>query len=469
MLLACLSAATMDALVCASACGTVLAGVNGHAITDGDLMQRIELIHTYKSSRRPEAIEKKVDVLSLLEQLIDERLVIEEAYRLKLDGEPGLEEALRQYTAAQSVIRLRKEEVADKAVVVEQEVLDYFKKHHGASDNYSEEQVRLAEGKIKTLLARQKEKELSDEYIAALRKRSDIRIDEKLLDRLDPESDYADKQSVVARANGEPITAGDLLLDLKRAYEQSVQQHDVLSDRERARERNRLKQETLHALVTYKLIEQEALRRNYMQDEGFAWVVRARKELLLIGQFKEKIIYPLAIPSEKELTKYYEEHINEFMTDYDVWFGEMIFQRREEADEALGELAEGANFEYLGPRVSSRWSPKSVRVWVGLDSLSDAVRNELSALEIGETSGVFEDSGNYKIVKLKGRKGGRPEEFSRVTARLEKISLGRNFDIILEDYLERLRRKADIKIDRSAVKGLEDNYWGGPGQSETSY
>jgi parvulin-like peptidyl-prolyl isomerase len=227
---------------------------------------------------------------------------------------------------------------------------------------------------------------------------------------------------------------------------------------EQKRMREGLKQQALDALITYKLIEQEALRRNYIKDPAFMDIITSRKERLLINEFKEKIIYPLAIPTKKDLTRYYQEHINDFRKGYEVWFREMIFQTRERAEKALKELKEGANFEYLAARVSERWRPKGARVWLSADRFPPGFRKELNRLEAGQISDVLADGRHYKIIKLKGKRGGEPEEFSRVAGRLRKIVGQQKFHAVLSDYLAKLRKKSNIKINKKALKRIEENY-----------
>ena len=158
------------------------------------------------------------------------------------------------------------------------------------------------------------------------------------------------------------------------------------------------------------------------------------------------------------MTKYYEEHINDFRKGYEVWFREMIFSAREDAEKALVELKEGANFQYLAARVSERWVPKKAQVWINTDRFPSEIKKELIRLNVGQISDVLTDGRQYKIIKVKGKRGGAPEEFTRVLGSLKKILGAQKFKIVLSDYLARLRKKSKVKIDNKAMGKIEKRY-----------
>lgn len=454
-----LMAADNGRLYSASEHTTVLAEVRGDIIDEKALQDRIGALHRFKPLFKPEGGAGGIKILDLLEQMIDERLMIQEAYRIELDKNPDFEKKLQSSIMVQSISRLRKEEVLDKIDIREEDLLDYFKKHYEKNRPAIEEQFEKKKRRIWKKLKKEKEKELSDNFVAMLRKRSDIWIDRELLDILDPGKDYTAKKTIIARVNGEPIPVDDMLYDMRQAFQKKARMYSRLKDHSKQKKmRKELKQRALDALITYKLIEQEALRRSYIKDSAFADIIKKRKDRLIVNEFKAKIIYPLAIPTEKNLTKYYEEHIDSFRKGCQIWFSEMIFQKQEDAGKALKELKEGANFEYLAARVSERWTPKTSRVWVNINRFPPDIRKELNRLEVGQISAVLADGRQYKIIKLKGKRGGEPEEFSRVAGRLKKIVGQQKFNTVLSNYLAKLRKRSNIKINKKALKRIEEKY-----------
>ena len=452
-----LTAADNGALYCASGYTTVLAEVNGETIDETAIENRIKAIHRYKPPIQPEGGAGSIKILDLLEEMIDEALIIQEAYRIELDREPDFEKKLQAFIRNQSVIRLRKEEVLDKIDISEEDLLDCFRIHYEGDGRAPGGEFEKRKKEIRKKLRKEREKALSENFVAMLKKQADIWIDRELLDSLDAEKDYAGRGSVLARVNGQPIPLDDMVHDMKRAFRQKARMYSRLETRsEREKMREELRQRTLDGLITYELVEQEALRRDYTKDLVFRGIITRRKQGLLINEFKERIVYPLAIPTKKELTKYYQEHIDDFGKGYEVWFSEMVLPTREDAEKTLKELKAGANFEYLASRVSEKWTPRGRHIWVTTDRFPAAIRNEVDRLEVGQLTDVLPDGRRYRIIKLKGKRGGKPEAFSRVAGRLEKIVGQQKFNIVLSDYLAKLREESNIKINEKALKRIEE-------------
>ena len=444
---------------CAAMDAAILAEVNGEAINKDDLQKRIKAIHRNKPQIRPEKGVGGIEVLDIVEDMIDERLIIQDAYRVELDRSADFIKNIDSYVTTQSVIRLRKEVVLDKINISDQDILDSFKERYEKDGPTPEGMFEKVEKRIKKNLRKEKEKELSDNFISELKKQADIWIDRDLINLLDPEKNYTGKKSVVASVNGDMISLDSFLYDMKQASQKWSRMYTLLKDKEQLEKmQNDLKEEILDSLITYKLIEQEALKRNYAKDSLFMNKVKKRKEKLLINEFKAKIIYPLIIPTKNELTQYYEKHIDDFKKGYKVLFKEMVFKTRKDAEKALKELKQGASFNFLAAQVSEKWIPRLKAVWVNADSFSPAIRKELNRLKAGEISEVIADNMQYKIIKLKGKRGGEPIEFSRVVDRLKKIVGQKNFDKMLSKYLAELRDDSKIRINKKALKLLEEKY-----------
>jgi parvulin-like peptidyl-prolyl isomerase len=444
---------------CAAMDAAVLAEVNGEAINKDDLQRRIKAIHRNKPQIRPEKGAGGIDVLDIVEEIIDERLIIQDAYRVELDRSADFIKNIESFVTTQSIIRLRKKVVLDKINISDQDILDYFKEHNEKDGPTPEGMFEKIETRIKKKLRKKKEKELSDNFISELRKQADIWIDRDLINLLDPEKNYTGKKSVAASVNGDMISLDDFLHDMKQAAQKRARMHSLLENKEElGKMQNDLKEKILDSLITYELIEQEALKHNYANDPLFLNMIKKRKEKLLINEFKAKIIYPLIIPTKNELTQYYEDHIDDFKKGYEVWFKDMIFKTRKDAEKALKELKQGASFNFLAAQVSETWRPRQKAVWVNADSFSPAIRKELNRLKAGEISEVIADNIQYKIIKLKGKRGGEPIEFSRIVDRLKKIVGQKNFDKTLSKYLAELRDVSTIRINKNALKLIEEKY-----------
>ncbi|HUV50338.1 MAG TPA: peptidyl-prolyl cis-trans isomerase [Anaerolineae bacterium] len=457
-----LAVAGVDILHCGSPDTRVLAEVNGEFIDEDALYERLKDIHRYKPQIRPEEGAGSIKITDIVEDIIDERLMIQEAYRVELDRSVDFTKKIESFVTTQSILRLRKEEILDKTNISEQDILEYFKERYEKDGPAPEGMFKKVEPRIRKNLGKEKEKELSDNFISELRKQADIWIDSELINLLDLEKNYTGEKSVVASVNDDTIPTDDFLHDLKQATQkqtmQAMKQPLLKNSDHPEKTQNELKEKIVDNLIAFKLIDQEALRRNYVNEPAFMDMVKNRKERLLINEFKAKLIYPLIIPTENELTQYYEKHIDDYKKGYEVWFGEMIFNASKDAEKALKELKQGAGFEFLAARVSERWIPRQRAVWVNADSFSPAISKELNRLKPGEISNVIADDRQYRIIKLKGKRGGKPIEFFRVVDKLKKATGQKKFNEIISEYLTKLRKESGIKINKKALKQIEEKY-----------
>jgi parvulin-like peptidyl-prolyl isomerase len=217
-------------------------------------------------------------------------------------------------------------------------------------------------------------------------------------------------------------------------------------------------QQILDSLITYELVEQEALQRNYMNDPLFKQDVEAYKDNLLINLFKQEMILPRAIPSEEELQEYYDTHKDEFKKDDEVWFSEMTFANSDAAKAALKELQEGADFEFLASQDALSKIRPGIHVWTPLGHLSAEMREGIKDLDVGGLSDVIKDSRKYKIIKLKGRREREPEAFARIIDQVRQVLVKRKFNQWLQEYLEALRNVSSIYVHKKLLNKLTERY-----------
>ncbi|MFH1673455.1 MAG: peptidyl-prolyl cis-trans isomerase [Pseudomonadota bacterium] len=509
---------------------SVVAIINNDSIDTEAFQKKIRNIHKLK----PMGETSGINIQDVVENMINDRLIIQEAYRVKLDEDPLLQEKVNKYIKIRSVIRLRKEEVDDKISATEEELREYFNTYYEeikvrqivtkdlkkaeeilqtlrsgadfidiakAKSEWGNEQggdlgfikrgkmdkafekvafalkageisdivktdsgfhiIRLDERKsapedmfenakkgIRKKLLKGKEAKRSDDYLAELRDKAEIWIDTELLYSLDPMARDCDANVIIARVNKRPITACDFMEDAsQRIHKQGKRQRNIEKP-------ERLHQEIVDSLITYELVEEEALGRNYINDPPFKKDIQEYKENLLIKFFQQEIILPRAIPTEEELKEYYETHKDDFRKDYEVWFGEIVFSTSDAAEAVLKELKMGADFAFMASKESLTTPRTGVNVWIPVGSLSIPLREAIKTLEIGGISEVIQDSRQFKVLKLKGKRGGEHKEFARVVDRTRQIVVKKKFNEWLQEYLNELKRVSSIHINKKLLNEL---------------
>lgn len=100
-----------------------VAKVNNYTITEYDFKKRLEGFHTVKDIKEKMKIDiASVDYDKILNDMIDEKLIVQEAIRIGLDKTPEFEDEYKLYRLNLSLYMLKKEEVIDKIEVTDEEI-----------------------------------------------------------------------------------------------------------------------------------------------------------------------------------------------------------------------------------------------------------------------------------------------------------------------------------------------------------
>ncbi|MBU4186009.1 MAG: peptidylprolyl isomerase, partial [Proteobacteria bacterium] len=108
---------------------SIIANVNGYNIGLGELEEKLVNIHRIKQMTNSEGKAGSIDIDKVIEELINERIIIQEAYSVELDEDPIFQAKTNNYIISRSVIKLRQEEVQDKIKVTEDDMYEYYKKY----------------------------------------------------------------------------------------------------------------------------------------------------------------------------------------------------------------------------------------------------------------------------------------------------------------------------------------------------
>ncbi len=103
----------------------VLALIDGEPVTTGDLEYSLQIAHR----REKLSATKKLDIPQYVQKLIDDRLIVQEAFRMGIDRDPVIQGKISDYVLRESVVRLYNEEVVEKAAVTDEDSKKYFEEH----------------------------------------------------------------------------------------------------------------------------------------------------------------------------------------------------------------------------------------------------------------------------------------------------------------------------------------------------
>jgi parvulin-like peptidyl-prolyl isomerase len=104
----------------------ILALVDNDPITRGDLVYSIQVEHRREGLSSAD----KLDISQFIQKQINDRLIVHEAYRMGLDKEPGIRNAVRSYITRESVVKLHREDILQKISITDQDIKQYYKENY---------------------------------------------------------------------------------------------------------------------------------------------------------------------------------------------------------------------------------------------------------------------------------------------------------------------------------------------------
>ena len=309
-----------------------------------------------------------------------------------------------------------------------------------------DEELERVRRNIERALREQKIKERSNEYMAQLYEKTDVKINEEILssitaDAADEEREQwlKDERPLIEVGN-EALTVGDFVAMLP----------PVVSDK--------VKERTLKNWLDRKLVDREALSRHYERRTDLKDKIGRYKNQLVKRVFIKRVIVPEITVSSKEVKDYYLSHPEEFAVPPRYRIQQLTLKSREEAEEILNSLRDGANFSWLAKRRSTDPAAASggVAGWKTREQLPESLTEIIDTLKPGDISSILEIDNVYRIIRLmkKSEKGVR--KFESVKQFAGRAVYKEKYRAIYNEYINKLKEDAVIEINDQAVRSFEE-------------
>lgn len=250
----------------------------------------------------------------------------------------------------------------------------------------------------------------------------------------------AQKDTVLALVDGDPITEGDLKYSLTVAHRKedlsSAGTLDIAH--------------YMNKMIDDKLLVHEARTDGMDQLPEIKQAIEAyilRESVVRLH--KEEIGDKVSI-TEDEMRDYYRKNYEQFKLSI------IEVKSEGEAGEILSRLKNGADFAELVQKFSTHNSKeKQGEIALKRMGMSSEVYNAVSALNIGEYSNVVKPGNAYYILKLLGKSTPPENEFDNVKGGIKKELRKRKENERSAEYLKTLHAKAKITIQDGLLADLK--------------
>lgn len=249
------------------------------------------------------------------------------------------------------------------------------------------------------------------------------------------QSDAPDPKNVVARVNGEPIseTALDAQMQALSARGQSVS---------RAR--------ALQELITVKLLEQEAEKRDLPEQPEVAAEIERQRASLLAQHLIRAELDAQAV-TEADVRARYEEQVaaSEGGTEYHA--RHILVDEQDKAQSLIDQLDEGGDFQALAKEHST--GPSGSRGgdlgWFQAEEMVEPFGAAVKSLEAGEyTQSPVETQFGWHVVLLEGTRKAEPPAFADVRSQLRNQMVSEH----IQQFVSELRQRGDIEIVKDSLE-----------------
>ena len=202
----------------------------------------------------------------------------------------------------------------------------------------------------------------------------------------------------------------------------------------------------LNQWLDKKLVDIEALKRQYDMTSDLKDMVRRYKEQIIKNTFITTVIIPQIIISEMDLKAYYTDHQDEFLKPDMYKMQQITVKDREEAEEIENALKKGASFSWLAKTKSadSYALTGGDAGWLMRSGLPRPLRDIIDSMNPGDISPIIEDTEYYKIFMFQEKSRKEPEDFSTVKSSVQAKLFREKFQEILSGYTEKLKEEAEI-------------------------
>jgi peptidyl-prolyl cis-trans isomerase SurA len=180
-------------------------------------------------------------------------------------------------------------------------------------------------------------------------------------------------------------------------------------------------------------------------------------EKIIVGAMKGHNVKTNSVVSPTKIEEYYRKHRDEFTSKEQIKLRMIMISghkdtanapaQKELAEEVLGKLASGAEFEQMAQMYSEDSTKDNGGDWGWIErkTLAEPLEKFAFNMPVARISNIIDYAGNYYIMKVEDKHGGTTKSLNEVRADIEKKLVQEEAQAIQEKWLASLRQKAYIK------------------------
>jgi peptidyl-prolyl cis-trans isomerase C len=246
-----------------------------------------------------------------------------------------------------------------------------------------------------------------------------------------------------AKVDRQPAEEGVLV----KVGDEAFTEEDVAPMLAEVSEKNRekVKQRWVKFFVETKVFAKEARKVGLDKDPEVADDLQRRTDEFLAKAFRKRFIDEKFPVNDKEIADYYQSHLEKFTMPVKIRARSIVVKTREEAEDILKALEQGASLKSLALErsIDPTFGPRGGDMgWFVRGEREPALEKVAFSMEIGQVSDIIETEAGYGIIELMNKKGGEVQPLERVEEAIKASLATRKF----REEKARYYKKAGVKI-----------------------
>ncbi len=252
---------------------------------------------------------------------------------------------------------------------------------------------------------------------------------------------------VLAEIKGEkPITVADLAEQLR---------HQLYHGAEQAAEAKKLNEKiapALHEMLYRRVFRKEALRLGLDKTAAYTRKVGEYENTLVFGSFVQKAVVPDVKLTEKDVQKYYREHIKDYTFPEMMKISGIAFKKRADAEGAVEKLRNGTDFRWFVENAEGQ-AAKNSKGLLTFDGnpattqdLPEGMRKVVSGSKPGDLRVYASPEGYFYALSIQEVIPPKPKPYEEAREEIAEKIFNERLKQAMDAYITKLRAAADIKI-----------------------
>ena len=217
------------------------------------------------------------------------------------------------------------------------------------------------------------------------------------------------------------------------------------------------KKELLDTMIIREIIMQQAQKDGLDKSQAVTDKLEELKKRVVVEAFLKKKIEDQANISDADLQKFYDQNKDKFNSGDQVRASHILVKSENEAQDILGQIKKGANFEALAKKnsVDSAGAKGGDLGWFGKGSMIPEFEKVVFSLKEGELSGVVKTQFGYHIIKLTGKRPAGNRSFAEAKEQIKAKLLPEKQQATFLKLKDELKKGAKYSIKEDVLKGID--------------